>query len=362
MAMTANECIDRCKSEPECKYFNYNGDRYCALLKDCAFIDDTCVNTENCIFGQVECKNQHEFALVATGWDGTTSISSVEIVDLETFKSCPIQQKDFPRAMDYGVALRNGDNVMICGGYDEGPTNTVYRDCYEYQNGEWNHTIPTMSTYRRGATSVEIRPDEWLILGGYNGQNDLDTTEIFQNGVFTLGPKMPVAFERGSAVMFNSSHLFVAAGSSINQNWFLDINTWTWTEIAPRILTPTQEHTSAPSVQHASGIFYDPILGETAIANVGQYGIEIYYPALNSWVQQTTPLFDGIHGHQVLQLSTKYFITTGGREFDVNGYHETTAIYHFDHNGVTLMEENALNIARHVHVAITIPENQINCY
>ncbi len=360
-AMTANECLDRCKAEPECEYFNYNNDKICTLLKDCAAIDSRCIDTNNCIFGQVDCKRQHEFAMVAIGYiqyneSAVIYLNDVEIIDLETFSSCPIQQKSYPLEIDNTASLRNGDNVMICGGYNR-PVS--YDECYEYKNGDWSQTA-SLSVPRVGPVSIEYKPNEWIVMGGYSDGTYLATTELFQNSIWQNGPVMPEESEGGSGVMFNLTHMFVASGilqseTFSNRNWFVDVDTWTWTEISQRILTA--------HYFHISGIFYDPVLGETAIANICRYGIQVYYPSLNSWVEQTTPLFEGLYAAQTLQLSTEYFLIIGGYKYDSqNGNQENDAIYRFDHNGVTLIEENALNVGRHYHALITIPESQINCY
>ncbi len=348
-AMTANECIDRCKSEPECHFFNYNNDKYCALLKDCSAIDSRCIGTNDCIYGEVTCERQHEYAMIATGYDGVDETDSVEIIDLDTFKSCPIQQKSFPYKVNFATALKNNDIAMICGGYNNG---VYYSDCYEYRNVDWALSPATLNTNKLCGISVEIRPNEWIVLGGQNEEGKyLNSTEIFKNGIFTPGPKMPESFAEGSAVMFNITHLFVASGAS-NRNWFVDIKDWTWTELAQRILTAHQGS--------ASGIYHDYTLDQRAIATLGYNGIQIYYPILNSWVEYTTPLLEGLGYARTLQLSTEYFLITGGREYPSREW--TKSIHRFDTNGLSLIEENALEHQRFNHIAITIPEEQINCY
>ncbi len=160
LALSANECIERCKADSKCNYFNYNEDKYCALLKDCAFVDNSCNNLNGCIFGQVECERQQEYAMIVMGWDSIL-VDAVEVIDLDTFLSCPIQQLPYPTEGSTAAALRNGDNVLICGGWNQ---SVIFRECYEYKDGAWDQTV-SMITPRVGPSPVEIRPKEWLLIG-----------------------------------------------------------------------------------------------------------------------------------------------------------------------------------------------------
>ncbi len=201
---------------------------------------------------------------------------------------------------------------------------------------------------------VHIVVKLYIFSGGRDSNGELDTTELFQNGFFTPGPRMPEAFEGGSAVMYNITHVFVASNS--NRNWFLDIDTWTWTEIAERVIEPISDF-------HISGTYFDPTRDETAIGNIGHYGIQVYHPSLDRWTRQLSPLFISNYGTQKLQMSSDYFLFIGGYEFGgMNGNNLTSATYRFDHNGATLIEEDSLDMARAWHVAITINADQVNCF
>ena len=155
-AITANECLDECKKDADCNYFSFNEDRHCTLTRDCVLVDDTC-STLGCLYGRVECEPRAAFVMVATGYNGTDLMDSVEIVHVQANKSCPITPPKYPIATDHAVALVDGGQIVVCGRGDE-----CYK--YDYESHKWIQ-IASMSQSRFAATAVEWKPNEWVISG-----------------------------------------------------------------------------------------------------------------------------------------------------------------------------------------------------
>ena len=51
-----------------------------------------------------------------------------------------------------------------------------------------------------------------LISGGYDGNNYLSTSEIFEDGSFKAGPDLPVSVARHCMVMVNETHTVLTGG------------------------------------------------------------------------------------------------------------------------------------------------------
>ena len=349
LAMSTNECLERCQEEPQCNYFNYNEDKYCALTSDCVFVDSSCVTSNGCIYGEHACYMQEEFVLITAGFtlqDG--ELNGTETVDLDTFMSCPVAANDFPNRVSFPVSLRDSENnIMVCGGEYETTQVTVYQECFKYLNGSWTPTV-SMLQPRVGATSVEIKPKEWLILGGQDDTTYYNTTELFKDGAFGVGPPLPEPMFGGSAVMYNATHLFTAMKSQTN--YFLDIDTYEWTKLADRV--------AGGSGLHVSGIFANDITEAIEIATIGKNGIEIYSPESNTWNGMTSPLLNALEGASAIQIDTRYFLTFGGL---VNSI-PVGSIYRFDGDGLSLVEEDAMTTRRFGHIAAMIKPDQIDCY
>ncbi len=167
--------------------------------------------------------------MVATGYDGDF-LDHNEVINTETIASCSNLPAKYPEEIRLAVALQHDSKMVICGGSPR------TGNCYGYSNDQWNLEAFRIEPSRYGAMSIEIRPGEWLIMGGYDSSNVLRDTKLLKNGIFLQGPDLPEPIYAGSAVMLNQTHLFVAAGRdhyspyifSI-RNYLLNINTNQWT-------------------------------------------------------------------------------------------------------------------------------------
>ncbi len=350
-AKDADDCLKQCQSWPGCKWYSFdpNENSFCELTSDCLDVDQTCVN---CIHGQVECQVQQPSAptlriLVATGktdnYNEYMDYAELVLIEGDNVTSCSHVPPPFPKEVMETVAMKHNDKMVICGGWE------FTSDCYGYWNDGWHIEPFKLYPERYGSMSAEIRPNEWLVMGGYTDYLGYDDeTKLLKNGIFTPGPDLPEPIYSGSAIMLNETHLFVAAAASMN--YLLDIETDKWTAIAPRI----------PSTSHSSGIFYNSTADEIQIANIGYESIQVFSPKENAW----TPGFpfpagmDYLYASAAIQRGTDSFILIGG---SVDLGPNSGSVYKFDENGLSVMKSNVLKWPRREHVALAISEEDCIC-
>ena len=288
--------------------------------------------------------------LVATGNHDGSYLDDVEVIDSSTVTSCPNSPTDFPYAKEQAVVVKHNSKTVICGGYP------LTSSCRSFSNNVWSLEPFKLEPSRYGATAVEIREGEWLIMGGYAGSNVyLRGTELLKNGVFKSGPDLPESMEGGSAVMYNATHLFVAPGrrDSANhspRNYFLNIDTDEWTQVADRTLDDYE--------YHSSGTFYNSSAGEIQIANTGLHGIEVYSPRDDAWHTGIQSPVQYLYKSVAIQQGPDSFILIGGQ---TGASGNTGNIFNFDENGLSTLKVNALSLSRKYHVAIPISTSDFAC-
>ena len=358
--MNVNECLEFCQSVPDCEYFSFNPDdnNICVLTLDCINIDSSCV-VSGCQYGQVSCEvdywsNVH--IMIASGTEDYSPITDTEVIDTQTITSCPNFPPNFPYDATYPAVLKHNSHMVICGGgyYEE------YPDCYSYYNGQWNLEPFKLQPGRYNAISVEIRPGEWLIMGGHNDNfGYLSETQLFKDGIFTDGPEMPLESGGGSAVMLNETHLFVALAEPGGPegyylyNYLLDINSDQWVQIADRTVKST--------TYHASGTFYNSTAGEIQVGFIGWNGIEVYSPRDNSWHSGIPfpPQIEKLFSSKAIQQGRNSFILIGGQvgpDYEVCGH-----IFLFDEHGLSILKEDVLTVPRSSHAAMPISKEDFIC-
>ena len=349
----ADRCLEDCKNSPECTFFSFNPDEndFCLLTSSCPAIDTNC---DNCVYGQVECQLDEIYPLnimVATGFYSTGFTDHTEVVDANEMTGCPYVSEKYPLSVETAVGLRHNGKMVICGGAP------ATADCYSYANDQWSLEPFALDSPRNGMIAAEIRPEEWMVMGGnVGGSYYTPQTWILKNGIFRRGPDMPEFDYSGSCVMLNQTHLFVAMGATSPgnhnpRNYFFDINTEKWTQIAERTLKP--------DYHHSSGTFYNSTADEIQIANVGKFGIEVYSPSTDSWHSgiANKALNGTLNGSAAIQQDLNSFILIGGET--LLGY--SGDVYQFDENGLSLIKANVLNIPRAFHVAMAIDDSDFEC-
>ncbi len=292
--------------------------------------------------------------MIATGYkyEEIAYLNDVEMIDIQSSSSCANKPTNFPLNISLGIALRYHNKPMICGGR-WGPTDDDVSDqCYLYENNTWS-LYANLLTPRASATSVQIRPKEWLIIGGTDGYLNLKTSEIFREEDDILmigpGPPLPEVIVASSGVMLNETHLFLSSNGV--ENYLLNVDTFEWTELADRL-----ESTS----YHSTGLFFNSTIDETQVAVLSNRDIEVYTVSTNTW--SIFSRFGSLQFSSAIQPSQKYFWLFGGRDWTSGDFVESASMYRFDENGLTVVEENALQLNRYEHVASYMLEPQIACY
>ena len=358
---SSNDCLEFCKGNQNCKWFNFDpqDNNICVLTSDCPETVTGCVSS-GCVYGQVECEPQlatGQKIMVATGV-GDEKLDNVEVIDMDAIASCPNSPVEYIEKVDYAVAMKHNNKMVICGGNPR--VQEVSSDCYSYSDNQWIIEAFKLEPARYGAMSVEIRPGEWLVMGGKGDSSSyLEDTQLLKNGIFLPGPDLQANSYGGSSVMLNSTHLFVALGDSGHSgdseyapnNYLLNIDTDQWTRIPDRMLQPYYFH--------SSGTFFNSSAGEHQVANIGRYGIEVYSPRDDSWHQVPFPSPLTFFYYSVaVQNGTDSFILIGGYT-NVDTY--SPDIYSFDENGLSLLKEDVLKVPRRLHVALPISNDDFNC-
>ena len=245
---------------------------------------------------------------------------------------------------------------MICGGFRDFNSHCHW---YDDESDDWRITPFRLTPKRYGAMSAEVRPGEWLIMGGRAAQRAyFSDTILFKNGKFSPRPRLPEAVYQGSVVMLDENRLFIAGagiadGSDTSgANFLLDINTGEWTKLPERLVI-TNGHTSR---SHASGTFYNSTADEIQIANVGYLGIHVYSPKSNSWnwqhefPQEIQYVWDSV----AVQNGRNSFYLIGGSSKLGKGH-----VFEFDTNGLRVVKKDVLAVPRRGHIAIRISRDQI---
>ena len=131
---------------------------------------------------------------------------------------------DFPLGVQGAVAFWTAQGPMVCG-----PGNK----CFLYKNHQWMPST-TMGTQRWFASTIQITPNQAIIIGGWDGNNDvLKTTEVITSTGSEEGKDFPVTIKYHCSFKINSTYALVTGGwqdgSRSASTWFVDLTTTTVT-------------------------------------------------------------------------------------------------------------------------------------
>ncbi len=139
------------------------------------------------------------------------------------------------------------------------------------------------------------------------------------------------------------------------RNFFLDVFSFTWTELAPR---------PKAGNDFVVGTFLNSTAGETQVAVIDEDAIMTYSPRNDAW-SDNTALFEapivGVNGGINVQLSSDYFIITGGKVDRGTGYVDTNDFLRFDETGLSLDTVDAFETSRRYHVALAVDDASVRC-
>merc|ERR1711860_356653 len=133
---------------------------------------------------------------------------------------------DFPLEVYGAVGFWTAQGPMVCGGYEE-------NRCFLYKNHQWMPST-NMQTPRRYASAVQIDPNQALIIGGLDENDDaLKSTQVKTSTGSEEGKDFPVTIESHCSFKINSTHALVTGGlqdgPTSASTWFVDLTTTTFT-------------------------------------------------------------------------------------------------------------------------------------
>ena len=165
--------------------------------------------------------------MIAGGYVYPASDEMTEVIDLVETNPTP-SFGQLPSARDDAVGTMLGNAPLLCGGYDG--SSSRLDTCISYhQDSGWSKSN-TMVNKRSSAAGVKVNSTTFWILGGFDGNSNLDyldsTEFIIQgqtNGV--PGPKLPYGMSGMCAIKISENEIFVIGGrvgGMENEVWIYD--------------------------------------------------------------------------------------------------------------------------------------------
>jgi hypothetical protein len=148
---------------------------------------------------------------------------------------------NYPYHVEQAVSVVIEGKVTVCGGRSmQFSSPTPGRDCNQLDNTQIVWKPFPILIYPRVNSGNGIVEQGWWVIGG-DDSNGKNTTEIFKNGAWQLGPNIPRVLDYWSkpcVVNINATHTFVAGGDANGDthttwiyNWADD--TWTIQDFVP---------------------------------------------------------------------------------------------------------------------------------
>jgi len=120
---------------------------------------------------------------------------------------------------DWGayIGRSTSDGVLMCGGYVSiGEKGDFSSSCYLLTSSGYQD-MPVLINKRAGAASV-VTPLGLWVTGGYDGDQDLDTTEVWNNNQSQPHVRLPEGLMDHCLTSINNTHLLLTGGLSISKN------------------------------------------------------------------------------------------------------------------------------------------------
>ena len=150
--------------------------------------------------------------MIAGGYVNRGPFNIIEVVELLKSNSTPSFGQLPSVYHDNAVGAMLGNVPIICGGFN-GLSAVDF--CISFENSEWsqNHLLNDKRAFSAG---VKINSTTLWILGGWNGSNDLDSTEFIIQGQSkgAPGPKLPYVLTYACAVKLSEEEIFVIGGET----------------------------------------------------------------------------------------------------------------------------------------------------
>ena len=270
------------------------------------------------------------------------SLHDAEFVDFSPFESASL-----PKPANLSIPLVGNvanyvqGKVMTCGGFGN-------INCYIYDNTEdvWL-TASSLDTVRSNAVGFVIG-GLWYILGGKDGSKCLDSTVVYNDGVFQVGQDIPYCTSYACSVLLNETHVFYAGGyydASFRQDaYLLEVDGWKWTRLS---------NMRQARAGHSCGRVGHKLI---VVGGSDEAGATSEILSLDSLTWTSGPgapptPSGSIRGAAVYQEEETFYLL-GGRA----GNNEIATVYEFDHESFTWKERaERLVTAKSYHALVRIP-------
>jgi len=223
--------------------------------------------------------------LIAGGETSWKKDLATEVIDVQSNSNVTSSFGNIPSSRDYPVGGLLGSTPILCGGYN-GNFDYDYQDsCFTLKDSQWRQTHK-MTTKRSESANVQINASTLWILGGWNGDDRLDSSEFVEldSTVGKPGPKLPYAVSFHCAVQYSKDKVYMIGGhgsSTLNKVLiFNPMNDFTHIEGPPLI---------SKRGGHACGLMSNGQQSKIVVAggnngNDALSSVEIFDPTANNWI------------------------------------------------------------------------------
>ena len=285
----------------------------------------------------------------------TEYLDSVEVLDFSSDSPDCGSVANYPLAVTFSTGDLVDGRPRVCGGYDG---TAVTNMCYEYitESNQWQDVAP-MQTPRYVHKSSKVDSATWFITGGYDLTTTFDTTEVWQNGEFTYGPRLPFPLRNHCQLTLDASYILILGGYNgtayINSFHMLD---WKSADWIPMPDTPfTLGNDVCGIIEHSENG------QELVIMQHGNTPSQIFNFGDNTWREGPT-MGEPISYEEASVQMNHNFVTLGGRLNNNAAANNTDSVYEFDEEGYRWVTKAAtLQTKRQGAVAIAVPDELVDC-
>jgi len=259
---------------------------------------------------------------------------------------------DFPLEVSGAVGFWTAQGPTVCGGGG----NKCFFYSKEHQWMPWTN----MGTARWSASALQINPNQALIIGGYDeNDNDLKTTELISSSGPEEMTDFPVTIRYHCSFKINATHAMVTGGwqdgSRPANTWYVDLTT---TRVTPGPTMKTRRGWHGCSVFQHGTKSYGIVAGGVGKDSTEMIGLDQGSP---EWIKG--PKLPRELSSLTLVQTSQGTYAMGGRDEDYNKRNE---VLQLDCPGDQISschwkEVGNLQFARSNHVSIPIPESYDIC-
>ena len=206
-----------------------------------------------------------------------------EVVELIKTNSTP-SFGQLPITIGHAVGAMLGSAPIICGGHNGYSATQL---CVSFENSQWSHNY-LLNDKRAFSAGIKINSTTIWILGGWNGSNDLDSSEFIiqgqSNGV--PGPKLPYVLTNACTVKLSEEEIFVIGGDTYpiharKKVWIYDPQNGFKRIPGPSLTTGRSSHSCSAMRDGEKTLII--VAGGNGADNADLDSVEIYDPKENRW-------------------------------------------------------------------------------